>query len=186
MRLVHPRGLRLATVSLPAEWSGEVDMRYLMRRIVVICSVIEDNQVNATIAKLLFLESESPQSGVSLYIDSPGGSITGALAVRDTMRHVKVPVTTVCVHKAIGAAALLVAAGERGHRFANPDAEIALTALLVDERRRDTPEADRLCLTTYRAFAETTVEAKPMSSRHARPTWLSPRRRPSRSASSMP
>jgi len=78
------------------------------------------------IAQLLFLESEDPDKDIHLYINSPGGVVTGGLAIYDTMQHVKAPVSTICVGQAASMGAVLLAAGEKGKRFALPNARIMI------------------------------------------------------------
>ena len=87
---------------------------------------IVDPAANVVIAQLLFLESQDPKADIKLYINSPGGSVTAALAVYDAMQYVKPDVSTICVGLAASAAAVLLAAGAKGKRFALPNAEILL------------------------------------------------------------
>jgi ATP-dependent Clp protease protease subunit len=79
---------------------------------------------NIIIAELLYLESEDPEKEISLYINSPGGVVTSGMAIYDTMNHVKCPVSTICIGQAASMGAFLLAAGEKGHRFALPHARI--------------------------------------------------------------
>ena len=81
---------------------------------------------NAIIAQLLFLESQAPKEDVTLYINSPGGSVTSALAIYDTMQHIKCDVSTVCVGMAASAATILLAAGKKGKRLILPNAEVMI------------------------------------------------------------
>lgn len=87
---------------------------------------IDDDTANIVIAQLLFLQSEDPKKDISLYINSPGGSVTSTLAVIDTMNHIKPDVSTVCVGMAASGGAWLLSAGTKGKRFALPNAEIMI------------------------------------------------------------
>ena len=100
--------------------------RLLKERIVFLGGVIDDDTANLVIAQLLFLESEDPKKDIFLYINSPGGSVTATLAMVDTMNHVKPAVSTVCVGMAASGAAILLSAGEKGKRFALPNAEVMI------------------------------------------------------------
>ena len=85
---------------------------------------IDDNMANAIVAQLLFLQAQDPEKEVSMYINSPGGSVTAGLAILDTMKMVKCPVATYCVGQAASMGAILLASGEKGRRFALPHARI--------------------------------------------------------------
>ena len=111
-----PRGER--------EWS--IFSRLLKDRIVFIGTPIDDVVANVVIAQLLFLESEDPDRDISIYINSPGGSIMAGLAIYDTMQYVRCPITTLCVGQAFSMAAVLLAAGNQGKRYALPHARILL------------------------------------------------------------
>jgi ATP-dependent Clp protease protease subunit len=87
---------------------------------------IDDDVANLVIAQLLFLEAEDPKKDISLYINSPGGSVTAGLAILDTMNHVKPDVGTVCVGIAASAAAVILAAGQKGKRHSLPNAEVMI------------------------------------------------------------
>ena len=89
-------------------------------------SPIDDQVANLVIGQLLHLDGEHPERPISLYINSPGGEMTGLFAIHDTMQHVRSPVSTICVGQAASAAAVLLAAGEPGRRFALPNARILL------------------------------------------------------------
>ncbi|MBM4372846.1 MAG: ATP-dependent Clp protease proteolytic subunit [Deltaproteobacteria bacterium] len=111
-----PRGER--------EWS--IFSRLLKDRIIFIGTPVDDLLANTVIAQLLFLESESPDKDVHLYINSPGGSVTAGLAIYDTMQYVRCPISTLCVGQAFSLAAILLAAGTRGRRFSLPHARMLL------------------------------------------------------------
>ena len=108
------------------ERAYDIYSRLLKDRIVFLGGAIDDDVANLVIAQLLFLESEDPKKEISFYINSPGGSVTAGLAILDTMNHVKPAVATVCVGMAASAAAVILAAGEKGKRFALPNAEIMI------------------------------------------------------------
>ena len=106
------------------EWG--IFSRLLKDRIIFLGSEINDLVANVVIAQLLFLESEDPEKEISLYINSPGGSITAGLAIYDTMQFVNCPITTICIGQAASMGALLLTAGENGKRFALPHSRIML------------------------------------------------------------
>ncbi len=108
------------------ERAFDIYSRLLKDRIVFLAGPIEDHTANLVIAQLLFLASEDPKKDISLYINSPGGSVTAGLAILDTMNYVKPDVATVCVGIAASAAAVLLAAGKKGKRFALPNAEVMI------------------------------------------------------------
>ena len=104
----------------------DIYSRLLKDRIVFLGGGIDDDVANLIIAQLLFLEAEDPKKDISLYINSPGGSVTAGLAILDTMNHVKPAVSTVCVGMAASAAAVILSAGEKGKRYALPNAEVMI------------------------------------------------------------
>jgi len=104
----------------------DIYSRLLKERIVFLGGPIEDALANTIIAQLLFLEHEDPKKDILLYINSPGGSVTATLAVYDTMQYVKPDVATFCMGMAASGAAVLLAAGKKGKRFALPNSEILL------------------------------------------------------------
>lgn len=104
----------------------DIYSRLLKDRIVFLGGPIESEMANLIIAQLLFLESEDPKKDISLYINSPGGSVTAGLAILDAMNHVKPAVSTVCVGMAASAAAVILAAGEKGKRHALPNSEVMI------------------------------------------------------------
>jgi ATP-dependent Clp protease protease subunit len=108
------------------ERSYDIFSRLLMDRIVFLGSGIDDNVANIIIAQLLFLEAEDPERDIYLYINSPGGSVYAGLAIYDTMRHLRAPVSTFCVGMAASMAAILTAAGEKGKRAALPNSRIMI------------------------------------------------------------
>lgn len=108
------------------ERAYDIYSRLLKERIVFLGGGIDDEIANLVIAQLLFLEAEDPKKDISLYINSPGGSVTAGLAILDTMNHVKPAVSTVCVGMAASAAAVILSAGEKGKRYALPNAEVMI------------------------------------------------------------
>lgn len=108
------------------ERSYDIYSRLLKDRIVFLGGEIDDQIANLVIAQLLFLESEDPDKDIFLYINSPGGVVTGGLAIYDTMQHLKAPVSTICIGQAASMGAVLLAAGHPGKRFALPHARIMI------------------------------------------------------------
>ena len=106
------------------ERAYDIYSRLLKERIVFITGPIEDNMASLIVAQLLFLEADNPKKEVNMYINSPGGVVTAGLAVYDTMQFVRPAVSTLCVGQAASAASLLLMAGEKGLRFALPNARI--------------------------------------------------------------
>lgn len=108
------------------ERSYDIFSRLLKDRIVFIGGPIDDNVANVVIAQLLFLESEEPDKDIHMYINSPGGVVTAALAIYDTMQYIKPDVSTICMGSAASAAAFLLTAGAKGKRYALPYARIMI------------------------------------------------------------
>ena len=109
-----------------AERSYDIYSRLLEDRIVLRGTEVNDTVASLICAQLLFLESQDPEKEISLYINSPGGSVTAGLAIYDTMRYITAPVTTVCMGRAASMGAFLLAAGEPGMRFALPNSQIMI------------------------------------------------------------
>jgi ATP-dependent Clp protease protease subunit len=105
------------------ERSYDIYSRLLKDRIVFVGTPIDDHVANLVVAQLLFLQAEDPDREVSIYINSPGGSVTAGLAIYDTMQHIKSPVSTICVGLAASMAAVLLAGGTKGRRFCLPNAK---------------------------------------------------------------
>ena len=124
--------MRNQYVPIVVEQSGrgerayDIFSRLLRERIIFIGDMIEDTMANLIIAQLLFLESEDPEKDIYLYINSPGGIVTSGLAIYDTMQYVKAPVSTICVGQAASMAAVLLAAGAKGKRYALPNSRIMI------------------------------------------------------------
>jgi ATP-dependent Clp protease protease subunit len=108
------------------ERAYDIYSRLLRERIIFLGDAIEDNVANLVIAQLLFLDAEDPERDISLYINSPGGVITSGLAIYDTMQYVRAPVSTICIGMAASMAAVLLAAGAPGKRFALPHSRIMI------------------------------------------------------------
>src|SRR3977135_1081384 len=108
------------------ERAYDIYSRLLRERIIFLGDAIEDHVANLVIAQLLFLESEDPERDISLYINSPGGVVTSGLAIYDTMQYVRAPVSTICIGMAASMAAVLLAAGAPGKRYALPNARIMI------------------------------------------------------------
>ena len=106
------------------ERAYDIYSRLLKDRIVFVGGEIDDSTANAVVAELLFLQALDPEKEVSMYINSPGGSVTAGLAILDTMKMVKCPVATYCVGQAASMGAILLASGAKGRRFALPHARI--------------------------------------------------------------
>ncbi len=108
------------------ERSFDIYSRLLKDRIVFLSGEIDDGTANTVVAQLLFLEMDNPSADISLYINSPGGSVTAGMAIFDTMQYIKSPVRTVCIGMAASMGAFLLMAGEKGKRMALPNAEVMI------------------------------------------------------------
>jgi ATP-dependent Clp protease protease subunit len=108
------------------ERSYDIYSRLLKERIIFITGPIEDGMSTLVVAQLLFLEAETPKKEISMYINSPGGAVTSGMAIYDTMHFIRPPVSTLCIGQAASMASLLLAAGEKGQRFALPNSRIML------------------------------------------------------------
>jgi ATP-dependent Clp protease, protease subunit len=108
------------------ERSYDIYSRLLKERIIFLGSAIDDNIANLVMAQMLHLEAEDPEKDIQLYINSPGGVVTAAMAVYDTMQFIKSPVSTICIGQAASAAAVLLLAGEKKKRFSLPNSRVML------------------------------------------------------------
>ena len=108
------------------ERSYDIYSRLLKDRIIFLGGEIDDHLANLIIAQLLFLDSEDPEKDIFLYINSPGGVVTGGLAIYDTIQYLKAPVSTICVGQAASMGAVLLAAGAAGKRFSLPNSRIMI------------------------------------------------------------
>ncbi|MBN4666999.1 ATP-dependent Clp endopeptidase proteolytic subunit ClpP [Pandoraea nosoerga] len=122
----------LGLVPMVVEQSGrgerayDIYSRLLKERIIFLVGEVNDQTANLVVAQLLFLESENPDKEISMYINSPGGSVSAGLAIYDTMQFVKPAVSTLCMGMAASMGAFLLAAGEKGKRYALPNARIMI------------------------------------------------------------
>lgn len=116
------------------ERAYDIYSRLLKERIIFLSGQINDSLANSVIAQMLFLASIDPKKDIQLYINSPGGSVTAGLAIYDTMQYVKCPVSTICFGLAGSMAAVLLASGEKGKRFALPNSEILLHQVMGGAR----------------------------------------------------
>lgn len=112
------------------ERAYDIYSRLLKDRIVFIGSPIGDEVANTVIAQLLFLESQNAKEDIKMYINSPGGSVSAAMAIYDTMQYVKPAIQTICIGLAASAASVLLSAGAKGKRFALPNAEVMIHQVL--------------------------------------------------------
>jgi ATP-dependent Clp protease, protease subunit len=106
------------------ERAYDIFSRLLKDRIIFVTGPIEDGMASLVTAQLLFLESENPKKEIAMYINSPGGIVTSGLAIYDTMQYIRSPVSTACIGMAASMGSLLLAAGEKGMRFATPNSRI--------------------------------------------------------------
>ena len=108
------------------ERTYDIYSRLLLDRIVFISGEVNDEMANAVCAQLLFLQSQDPKKEISVYVNSPGGSVTAGLAIYDTMQFVKCPVATYCIGQAASMGAVLLTAGTKGRRFSLPNSRIMI------------------------------------------------------------
>lgn len=123
-------GLNLVPIVIETTNRGEraydIYSRLLRDRIILLGSPITDQVANLVVAQMLFLQAEDPDKDIYLYINSPGGSVTAGMAIYDTMQYIKPHVATICIGLAASMGAFLLAAGEKGKRFALPNSEIMI------------------------------------------------------------
>ncbi len=108
------------------ERAYDIYSRLLKDNVIFLGQPIDDNVSNLIIAQLLFLEAENPEKDISIYINSPGGVITAGMAIYDTMQYVKPDIQTICIGQAASMAAVLLAAGKKGKRFALPNSRVII------------------------------------------------------------
>lgn len=113
------------------ERSYDIYSRLLKDRIIILGEQIDENVASVVVAQLLFLEAEDPNKDISMYINSPGGSVTAGMAIYDTMQYVKPDVSTICVGMAASMGAFLLSSGAKGKRYALPNAEIMIHQPLI-------------------------------------------------------
>lgn len=117
--------------SAHGERSYDIFSRLLNDRIIVLSEDVNDTSASLVVAQLLYLEGQNPDKDISLYINSPGGSISAGMAIHDTMRYIKCDVSTICMGMAASMGAFLLASGTKGKRFALPNAEIMIHQPLI-------------------------------------------------------
>lgn len=117
----------------------DIYSRLLKDRVIFLGEPIDDAVANTLIAQLLFLDAENGKEDIKLYINSPGGSVTSAMALYDTMQHVKADVSTICIGQAASAAAVLLACGAKGKRFSLPNARVLIHQVMggVEGQQKD-------------------------------------------------
>jgi ATP-dependent Clp protease protease subunit len=128
--MMEPQGLGLVPMVIEQSGRGEraydIYSRLLKERVVFLVGPVTEVTANLIVAQLLFLESENPDKDISFYINSPGGSVSAGLAIYDTMEFIKPNVSTLCVGQAASMGSLLLAAGEKGKRFAVPNSRVMI------------------------------------------------------------
>ena len=108
------------------ERAYDIYSRLLKERVIFVVGQVEDHMANLVVAQLLFLESENPDKDISLYINSPGGSVTAGLSIYDTMQFIKPDISTLCIGQAASMGAVLLAAGTKGKRFSLPHSRVMI------------------------------------------------------------
>ncbi len=128
----EPYNLAMNLVPMVVEQSSrgerayDIFSRLLKERIIFINGQFEDGMASLVVAQLLFLEAENPEKDIAIYINSPGGSVTSAMAIYDTMQYVRPKVATICIGQACSAGSFILTAGEKGMRYALPNARIMI------------------------------------------------------------
>ena len=117
--------------SAHGERSSDIFSRLLNDRIIVLSEDVNDTSASLVVAQLLYLEGQNPDKDISLYINSPGGSISAGMAIHDTIQYIKCDVSTICMGMAASMGAFLLASGTKGKRFALPNAEIMIHQPLI-------------------------------------------------------
>lgn len=112
------------------ERAYDIYSRLLKDRVIFLVGPVEENMANLIVAQMLFLESENPEKDISLYINSPGGAVTAAMAIYDTMQFIKPDVRTLCIGQAASAAALILASGQKGKRHCLPHSTVMIHQVL--------------------------------------------------------
>ncbi len=130
MSVIDPQNLGMVPIVIETSGRGEraydIYSRLLRERVVFLVGPVNDATANLVVAQLLFLESENPDKDISLYINSPGGSVSAGMSIFDTMNFIKPDVSTLCMGMAASMGAFLLAAGEKGKRFALPNSKIMI------------------------------------------------------------
>ena len=163
------------------ERSFDIYSRLLRDRIVMVGGEIEPGMANSIVAQLLFLESENPNADISMYINSPGGDVSAGWAIMDTMQYIKSPVSTIGMGMVASMGAVLLAAGEKGKRFALPNAEIMIHQPLSGTRGQVTDmeielqESVRVKKTLIKQMADFTGrKEKELFDAMERNNWMTP------------
>ena len=130
MAYTSPNNLGYVPMVIEQSGRGEraydIYSRLLRERVIFLVGPVDDMTANVIVAQLLFLEADNPDKDISLYINSPGGSVTAGMAIYDTMQFIKPDVSTLCIGQAASMGALLLAAGEKGKRFCLPKARVMI------------------------------------------------------------
>ena len=128
--MIEPQGLGLIPMVIEQSGRGErsydIYSRLLKERVIFLIGPVNDMTANLVVAQLLFLEAENPDKDISLYINSPGGSVTAGMSIYDTMQFVKPDVSTLCIGQAASMGAFLLAAGANGKRFSLPNSRVMI------------------------------------------------------------
>ncbi|MEQ9116025.1 MAG: ATP-dependent Clp protease proteolytic subunit [Rickettsiales bacterium] len=124
------------------ERSYDIFSRLLKERIIFVTGPIHDTMASLVVAQLLFLEAENPEKDISIYVNSPGGSVTSGLAMYDTMQYIKPKISTLCVGMAASAGSLLLMAGEKGKRYSLPNAKIMIHQPHISGMRGQTTDIE--------------------------------------------
>jgi ATP-dependent Clp protease protease subunit len=130
MAYISPNNLGYVPMVIEQSGRGEraydIYSRLLKERVIFLVGPVDDMTANVIVAQLLFLEADNPDKDISLYINSPGGSVTAGMAIYDTMQFIKPHVSTLCIGQAASMGALLLAAGEKGKRFCLPNSRVMI------------------------------------------------------------
>ncbi len=130
MSVIDPRNLGMVPIVIETSGRGEraydIYSRLLRERVIFLVGPVNDATANLVVAQLLFLESENPDKDISLYINSPGGSVSAGMSIFDTMQFIKPDVSTLCMGMAASMGAFLLAAGAKGKRFALPNSKVMI------------------------------------------------------------
>ncbi|MBO7066775.1 MAG: ATP-dependent Clp protease proteolytic subunit [Alphaproteobacteria bacterium] len=163
------------------ERSFDIYSRLLRDRIVMVGGEIEPAMANSIVAQLLFLESENPNADISMYINSPGGDISAGWAIMDTMQYIKAPVSTIGMGMVASMGSVLLAAGEKGKRFALPNTEIMIHQPMsgvkgqVTDMEIELQESLRVKKTLIKQMADFTGrKEKELFEAMERNTWMTP------------
>ncbi len=163
------------------ERSFDIYSRLLRDRIVMVGGEIEPNMANSIVAQLLVLESENPNADISMYINSPGGDISAGWAIMDTMQYIKAPVSTIGMGMVASMGSVLLAAGEKGKRFALPNTEIMIHQPMsgvkgqVTDMEIELQESLRVKKTLIKQMADFTGrKEKELFEAMERNTWMTP------------